>query len=60
MNRQESLYLLLGIALGAILTSILFLRIPLVAHKAHELGIQKKTQKIEVPLQDQRVQVPNF
>jgi hypothetical protein len=42
MERQEILYLLLGLALGVIFTSILFLRIPSVVKKAHDLGIQKK------------------
>lgn len=46
-DRQEITYLILGIAIGVIVTSILFLRIPLVAKKVHELGIEKKTPNTE-------------
>jgi hypothetical protein len=42
MERQELLYMLLGIAMGAIFTSILFLRAPLASERAYELGIRKK------------------
>lgn len=47
MERQEILYLLLGLALGVILTSILFLRIPETSKRAHELGIHEKGQRTE-------------
>jgi Domain of unknown function (DUF305) len=44
MERQEILYLLLGLALGVILTSILFLRAPAASERARELGIHTKDQ----------------
>lgn len=44
MERQEILYLLLGLALGVIFTSILFLRAPAASERAYELGIRKKTE----------------
>lgn len=59
-ERQEILYLILGIAIGAILTSILFLRIPLVAKKAHELGIEKKGDTQEIFQMKEEIHVPNF
>ncbi len=45
MERQEILYLLLGLALGVILTSILFLRAPAASERARELGIHTKGQQ---------------
>ena len=45
MERQEILYLLLGLSLGVILTSILFLRAPAASERARELGIHTKGQQ---------------
>jgi len=47
MERQEILYLILGVALGAIFTSILFLRAPVVSERAYNLGLREKTHQTD-------------
>jgi Domain of unknown function (DUF305) len=47
MQRQEILYLLLGIALGTIFASLLFLRAPIASERAYELGIREKSESGE-------------
>ena len=56
MERQEILYLLLGLSLGVILTSILFLRAPAASERAYELGIRKKSENSQptLPLLNQK------
>ena len=54
MERQEILYLLLGLALGVILTSILFLRAPAASERARELGIYTDGQHNEEQRGDQK------
>jgi hypothetical protein len=46
MNRQEGLYLLLGIALGSLATSFFLLRAPLVSKQAYDLGLRFKSQSV--------------
>lgn len=47
MERQEILYLLLGLALGVIFSSVLFLRAPAASERAYELGIRKKGESTQ-------------
>jgi len=44
MTRQEALYLLLGIALGSLMTSFFLLRAPMVSQKAYDLGLRMKAE----------------
>ena len=44
MNRQEVLYLILGAALGSLLTSFFLLRAPLISKQAYDLGLRVKSQ----------------
>ncbi|MCW1887950.1 MAG: hypothetical protein KIH67_000130 [Candidatus Moranbacteria bacterium] len=46
MNRQEILYLILGVALGSLLTSLFLLRAPLVSKQAYDLGLRMKSQPV--------------
>ncbi len=52
MNRQEGLYLLLGVALGSLVTSLFLLRAPLVSKQAYDLGLRFKSQSVLID-QDQ-------
>ena len=45
MNRQEILYLILGIAVGSLLTSMFLARAPLVSQKAYDLGLRMKAEQ---------------
>lgn len=46
MNRQEILYLILGVALGSLLTSFFLLRAPLVSKQAYDLGLRVKSHPV--------------